>query len=167
MITEAFRLSPAEGQALKAFIEAGGTLLLDAAGGSRPFAEAVNEQIFALFPGKFVRRLASEVALSGPAKLEKASFRSDFAAALGPDRNVPRLWGLLLDGRPAVILSRPDLTAGLVGCRSYKLRGYSPDSAVAVMINLLWRAAKTAPSAPTTRPSPTAPATKPSPGAPK
>ena len=139
--TAAFKLSPAEAEALRKFLQAGGTLLCDAAGGSRAFAEAVEKQIFPLFPGKFVRRLASEIALTGPARLQRVSYRSEFASALGPERDVPRLWGLLLAGRPAVILSRADLTAGLAGCGSYKLRGYTPNSAVGVMINLLCRAA--------------------------
>jgi hypothetical protein len=43
-----------------------------------------------------------------------------------PSQNGPRLDALYVDGRPAVLLSREDLTGGLLGLRSALIDGYDP-----------------------------------------
>ena len=65
----------------------------------------------------------------------------------------PNLRAVLIDDRPAVLFSREDLTAGLVGYPSYACYGYDPESAYAIMRNIVLYAA--------TRQPQTAPATQP------
>ena len=138
--TGAFPLTPAEGQALRQYVVGGGTLIVDSAGGGREFHAAVRKQVVSLFANAFLRRLASHVAARGPAKVPKVLYRSFYASTLGAAKDEPQLWGVMVNRRLAVILSPADLTAGLVGVASYRLRGYTPDAAVAIMTNLLHHA---------------------------
>jgi hypothetical protein len=47
---------------------------------------------------------------------------------------------VLLDGRPAVYFSREDITCALVGYPSYTVYGYEPDTAFALMRNIVFQA---------------------------
>ena len=143
--TDAFELTGAEGRALRQYVMAGGTLIVDSAGGGREFYAAVRKQVVSLFGNAFLRKLASHVAIKGPAKVPKVLYRSFYASALGAVKDQPQLWGVPINGRLAVIVSPVDLTAGLVGVASYRLRGYAPDTAVAIMMNLLHLASATGP----------------------
>ena len=146
--TDEFKLTSQEQQALKQYLTGGGTLIIDAAGGSKAFADAVTEQIVPLVPSGRAGRLASWIAYRGPAKIERVYYRRQFAMMLGQDRKDHRLRCVLIGGekltgteRVAVIYSREDLTAGLLGYPAYAIRGYRGDIAAAVMTNLLCYAA--------------------------
>ena len=135
--TDAFTLSPAEKAALKKYLAAGGSLVADAAGGNKTFADSLAEHVLPL-AGEGKRGLvATDVLLAGPAGGGKVAYRRDLAMALGPQRNQPRIQGVSVGGRLVIILSGDDLTGGLVGYPCYKLKGYSPDSAVRLMTNIL------------------------------
>ena len=56
----------------------------------------------------------------------------------------PQLEAVLMGSRAAVIFSSLDLTAGLVGYPSLAVEGYAPDSAFALMRNILIYAARPA-----------------------
>ena len=49
----------------------------------------------------------------------------------------PRLEAWTLDGRPVIIFSADDLTAGLVGYPRWGLKGYDPETAFELMRNIL------------------------------
>ena len=66
--------------------------------------------------------------------LLKVAYRRVLKAAL-PDATRPRLRALVAQGRLAVIFSNEDLTAALAGYSLWNLRGYAPDSALALMRN--------------------------------
>ena len=78
--------------------------------------------------------------------------------AKGKARRQPLLRAVTSNGRIAIIYSREDITSGLVGYNFYGIRGYSPDSAVNLMINLVSNAARssaeTRRSAASTQPAP-------------
>ncbi len=153
--TDEFKLTSQEQQALKKYLTAGGTLIIDAAGGSKAFADAIGKQIVPLVPNGRHGRLASWIAYNGPEKIDRVYYRRQFAMMLGRDKKDHRLrcvligrdkpsglpGGLTDGGRVAVIYSPEDLTAGLLGYPAYAIRGYRPDSAVALMTNLLYYAA--------------------------
>ncbi len=146
--TDEFELTALEAAALKEYLSAGGTLIIDAAGGSKAFADAVAKQIVPLVPGGRRGTLASKIAYGGPTKIDRVYYRRQFAMVLGGAKKDHRLRCVLVAGdrltgreRAAVIYSREDLTTGLLGYPSYAIRGYRPDSAVAIMTNLLWYAA--------------------------
>ncbi len=142
--TESFSFSEAERDAIKAFVEGGGTLFVDAAGGSKEFEASFTDEINGMF--RKGRRSISlrELAVSAPIyqldgfKIPKVSYRRITARTMAPaDRNSPSLQGILLDGRTAVIFSPQDITAGLVGFSSGCVDGYSPKSAYAIARNVI------------------------------
>ena len=69
-------------------------------------------------------------------EIESVQYRRAARALLGKVR-YPRLLAVTVKGRPVVLFSKDDLTAGLVGYPCYTCVGYSPDSAVALMRNLV------------------------------
>lgn len=141
--TEAFTLSEAQKQALKKYFRRGGTLVIDAAGGSRPFAQAASEQILPLpEEGIYGSIPLDHPIYQWPEPVKKASFRRDFAMALGHDRKLPRLRGVSSRGRLAIIYSPDDLTAALVGYQYHGIAGYSPRTAAALMANIICHVAR-------------------------
>jgi len=142
--TDAFDLSRAEADALRRYFRAGGTLLVDAAGGSRIFSQTVAERIYPLAGGGKSGELAHDhpLYLKGPYELKEVRYRGDYAQTLGADeRTRARLRVLLRGERLAVIHSREDLTFGLLGAPAFKLKGYTPDSAEKLVTNILFHVA--------------------------
>jgi hypothetical protein len=142
--TEDVRFSAEQKAALRRFLTAGGTLLVDAAGGSRAFAQAVEREIVPLVPGGYVRRLppTHEVYRKGPADVAEVRYRPEFAATLGADRRKPRVQAVEDARGVRVFLSREDWTAAMTGYAYHGLSGYSPDSAVKLLANLLTHASR-------------------------
>ncbi|MFW6133339.1 MAG: DUF4159 domain-containing protein [Planctomycetota bacterium] len=142
--TEAFTLTEADRRALRAFLGAGGLLVVDAAGGREAFAEAARREVLPLLDDASpkVGRLSAEgeiYRLEGYA-IDAVRYRR--ASRRGGDADTsPRLEAVLVDDWPAIIFSAEDLTAGLVGYTGHQLRGYAPDSAWALLRNLLLYAA--------------------------
>ncbi len=143
--TDAFELSRAEADALKRYFRTGGTLLVDAAGGSRIFSETVARRICPLAGGSKSGELAHDhpLYLKGPYELKEVRYRRDYAQTLNPaDRTRARLRVVLRGERLAVIHSREDLTFGLLGAPAFKLKGYTADCAEKLMTNILFHVAK-------------------------
>ncbi len=142
--TESFSFTEAEVDAIRAFIEAGGTLFVDAAGGSDEFNASFIDEINGMF--RQGRRSVSlrPLAVGAPVyqldnyEIPRVSYRRITARTLGVnERNQPSLQAIFLDGRPAVIYSPQDVTAGLVGFNSGCVDGYSPESAYAIVRNII------------------------------
>ncbi len=146
--TNAFELTDEQKQALVKYVSSGGTLILDAAAGREAFAEAAEAQIRELLPGgryEMVPRSHPIYTRSGP-PVETVGYRSATRVSLlDPDK--PRLRGVEYDGRMAIIFSRDDLTAGLVGYPCWGMGGYKPESAFEIVRNvLLYANGKTLPA---------------------
>jgi len=138
------RLELTDGQvgALRDYLTAGGTLLLEAAGGSRAFAAAAEGQLRRLLPEAPYGIVSDTHPLyrsAGPA-IERVDYRRGTRTPAG-QAHAPRLRGATLNGRLAVLFSPDDLTAGLLGCPCWAVSGYEPDSAFALMRNILLYAA--------------------------
>ena len=147
--TGALTLTPKETTALKNYLAAGGALVIDAAGGSREFAKAVEQHILPLVAGGSVGPIAPEHAIyRGPEKIGRVRFRTALAAILGRQSGKTRLQGVDRGGRLAIVFSRDDLTAGVLGAGCYGLRGYAPKTAVALMTNILCHVAGVGKGAP-------------------
>ena len=143
--TNAFDLSPAETAALRTFFRNGGTLLVDAAGGSRIFSDTVAKRVYPLVPGGKPGELARDhpMLLKGPYEIKEARYRRDYARTLvGEERTRPRLRVVLQGPRLAIIHSREDLTFGLLGCPAFKVVGYTPETAERLVVNILFHVAK-------------------------
>ena len=154
-----FQLTEAQIGSLMKYFRDGGTLIIDAAGGSRKFDRSVFKQILTLPQDAIEGPLASKHQIyQWPEPIKKVSYRREFALSLGKARREPRLRAVTSNGRVAIIYSREDITSGLVGYNFYGIRGYSPDSAVNLMINLVSNAARR--SATPTQPAQPAPTDK-------
>jgi hypothetical protein len=138
--TEELELSPAEAKALGDFFAQGGTLIVDAAGGAKPFATSVQKQILPLVPGGVTSTLSLKLLQDGPATLDKLTYRRDFALLVGSS-SLPRISGVYRGDKLAVVFTPDDLTEALSACQAYGIKGLSPQCAHAVVTNLLTRIA--------------------------
>ncbi|MDY7010962.1 MAG: DUF4159 domain-containing protein [Planctomycetota bacterium] len=141
--TTAFTLTDEENEALRKYIDGGGTLVVDAAGGSKAFAEAAEKAFARVLPeGRFGPIFSNHaVYTQSDSVIDKVSYRKAIRGSIA-NPHKPRLRGVMYKGRLAIILSREDLTAGLVGYPCWGLRGYQPESAFELMRNILMYANK-------------------------
>ena len=155
--TTAFTFNSAQQEELKKFIAGGGTLLIDAAGGSTEFTTSAEEQLTALFGKDAAAALAQPLSLEAPvyqlpdAKIESVSYRIFARSRLVGKLKAPRVFGIEQKGRVVAFYSREDLGAGLVGEPVDGITGYEPESATAIMRNIVLYVSPKAPSAATTR----------------
>ncbi len=136
-------LTDAETKALGRYLKAGGTLMIDAAGGDETFAKAVEEDILPLLPNGWLSTIPArhKLYVDGPEKIEKVAYRAATRRRLQERSIAPRVKMLQVGERIAIYYSREDLTAGLVGYAHYGVDGYETASARAVYTNILHHAA--------------------------
>ncbi len=158
--TTTARLRGTDVEQIRRYVQAGGTVLIDAAGGNRDFHESMREVLEKSFG------YASLVPLSPAATLftlpgheiETVQFRRATLRRSGRGEKDPRFSAVLLDNRPAILLSREDLTLGLLGVHTYGADGYDPEDAYRLLRNAVLL---TLPPQPTSAPSAGQPATAP------
>ena len=134
--TESFMLTEEEKEALRQFVEAGGLLVIDAAGGSKAFAESAEKHLGEAFPDHPLRRIAgaSPLLRLEDFELEKVHYRRRTRIRLGKTARA-NLRGIEINDRLGVLFSREDITAGLLGVEAYSCDGYTPSSAYEIMRN--------------------------------
>ena len=158
--TSDFRLSEAARLELKTFVENGGTLVVDAAGGSFQFADAAERELKSLFGIDAIKGLSQPLPPSHPLftleghKIETFTYRPWARLNSVGALKQPRIRGIEIGNRTAVFYSREDLSAGLVGQPVDGIIGYTPETATRIMRNiLLYSAAATKPPATATAPA--------------
>jgi hypothetical protein len=161
--TAKFTFTDAQRAEIKRYVGAGGTLLVEAAGGSTPFATAAETELAQLFPDAKLAVLPEHHAVykAGGERDEPFRFRKAAQKALAGQSKTARLQGIELNGRLAVIYSREDLSAGMVGQSVDGVIGYDPESATDLTASIVAFVAGPEPkpaSAPATAGSATAPA---------
>jgi hypothetical protein len=131
--TGKFTLRDAQRAELKAFVESGGTLFVDAAGGESQAAQSLEAELTALAGAK-----ATPLPLDHPLyknlgmpALEVAYLPFSIKRSLGQIKGA-RLRAITVKDRPAIFFSPEDVSAGLVGEAMDGIFGYTPESAVAV-----------------------------------
>jgi hypothetical protein len=119
---------------VKKYIEDGGTLILDAAGGANEFSISATAELTKMFPSGRLTPIKLDQPLysAAGAKLTEVAYRPFATKTMGRLKQ-PRLQGLEVGGRLAVILSAEDLSVGLVGMPIDGIIGYEPKSAAKVM----------------------------------
>jgi hypothetical protein len=127
------KLRDAQRAELKTFVESGGTLFVDAAGGDPQAAESLEAELAAIAGVKAV-----PLPLDSPLYKNLGMPAMDVAyrpfamkRTLGQIKG-PRLRAITVKGRPAIFFSPEDISAGLVGEAMDGIFGYTPDSAVAI-----------------------------------
>ncbi|HDZ20500.1 hypothetical protein LCGC14_0162620 [marine sediment metagenome] len=135
--TETLNLSAQEMDAIKKHVVSGGTIFIDAGGGSETFDESVKSMLRKMFPDDDLKTLAgaSPVYNIPNATIGRVRFRSVTRRFIKSSR--PQLKALLFKDRPGVIYSREDVTGGLVGYPSRAVDGYDPVSAFRIMRNVV------------------------------
>jgi hypothetical protein len=138
--TKAFRLSPPEQAGLRRFLTSGGTLLADAAGGSREFLESFEQQLTGILNVEPVSvpqdsALITGEGIPGAGRIAGVHYRR--AARLENPGEAPLLRAYNLGRRLAVIYCPLDLSAGLLGTPVYGVRGYAPETCLRIVRNLL------------------------------
>jgi len=140
--------TPAEAAAARAYVEAGGVLVIDACGGQEPFAKSVQTTLLpAAFPGIPIAPLPADHPVFLPSRpfaddLRQMPLRPFAKEQLGTPA-VP-IEGLHA-GKGWVLFSRLDLTTGLLGTQSWGILGYEPAHAQALVKNaVLWAIARSA-----------------------
>ena len=147
------QLPPEQAGKLKAFVDGGGTLIVDAAGGSAAFLRSAETLLRAQFPDRAdaltdVLPLTSPVYAAGKEPVKKVQYRLFAAKTLG-NETAPRLRGIPgkggkggKGGKLSVILSNEDLSVGLNGSPVGGVLGYSPEDATRLMESILLYAAE-------------------------
>jgi hypothetical protein len=145
--TDKFTLTQAERDEIKQYINSGGTLVVDAAGGSSAFASSAEKEL-ALILGEasVTSAIAAPLPLTdrlytlSSAPIDTVRYRSFAKQTLGSSRE-PRICGIVQNGRVVAYYSREDLSAGLVGQQVDGIDGYDPETATAIMRNIVLLAA--------------------------
>jgi hypothetical protein len=123
--TDKYTMSNEDKTALRKFVEGGGTIFIDAAGGSKAFAQSTQELLADMYGMDSLRRLAqgSQIFTLKGFATDKIKYRAKTKSRLGTE---PNLRAVLVNDRPAVIFSAEDLTAGLLGAFCMTIEGYDP-----------------------------------------
>ncbi len=145
---EALTLKDEDKAAIQKYISNGGTVVIDAAGGSKAFAQSAREAIDGMYGIDGLRLLANSSPIYQVKGLEidKPKYRRRSRTRMGKEFG---LRAVLVDGeRPGLIYSAEDLTVGLLGCACFGIDGYDvgdgndPGMCFQLMRNIVLNAAK-------------------------
>jgi hypothetical protein len=133
-------------KALKAYLDAGGLLFADAAGGSAEFAASCKELMKKVYPEAAFSSLPPDHpiymgTMPDGVKIETVDFRKYGNIRLQRRVIAPALEALEVNGRLRVVFSRWDICSGFLGTNTWGITGYSPQSAEALGRNILLYAA--------------------------
>jgi hypothetical protein len=141
--TTTFKLPEPARAEIKSFVDAGGTLVIDAAGASSDFADSAVDAMVSLF-GEPARKAATQpLSPNHPLftlpemGVQKFDYRNFARGKVVGKLNAPRLAGIESNGRVVCFFSREDLSGSLVGQPVDGILGYSTDTATALMRNVL------------------------------
>jgi hypothetical protein len=140
--TSAFTLSEDVRVVIRSFVQSGGTLIVDAAGGSSEFAASAENELHTIF-GKDAKELDNPLPTSADIykvpgfSPESIAYRSFARDILLRNARQPRLRGITINKRLHVFYSREDLSAGLVGQPVDGVYGYEPQAATELMTAML------------------------------
>jgi hypothetical protein len=129
---------------LKSFVEDGGTLIIDSAGGSVVFADSAEAELKAMFGEAAVTGLAAPLpkthALFAAMTWQPKDilYRAYARQKIVGNQTEPRLRGIATTaGRIGVFFSREDLSAGLVGEAVDGIVGYEPRVSARLMQSMI------------------------------
>ena len=139
-----YDLSPAESEALKKYVDAGGVLLVDLCGGTGAFDKSVESSLYFKSFGNTPSRVMPSnhpllnASADGMEDLSKPVLRAYAMDVLGRSKGL----GLpeeIAAGKGHVISTSLDLTTGLLGANTWGILGYDPNYAQSLVKNvILW-----------------------------
>jgi hypothetical protein len=127
---------------LHSFVEGGGTLIVDAAGGSQVFNDDVRTQLQTTFFDEAAQldeplRPGHILYSQFGSKIDEVAYRNFARHVLQDNLKMPRIRGIKIGDRIGVLFSAEDISAGLVGQPVDGIVGYAPDSATALMEHMI------------------------------
>jgi len=144
--TDQVSFGDAQSRALRNFVQGGGLLIIDNAGGAGniaggAFASSIEAQLVQIFGADHADELrnilpANDPFFSASPPLDTPGYRQYARKTVGRGTR-PRLRGLHLDGRLAVVFSPEDLSTALVGQPVDGVVGYDPPTATLIMRKLI------------------------------
>ncbi|MGC8561090.1 MAG: DUF4159 domain-containing protein, partial [Phycisphaerae bacterium] len=131
--------------AIRKFLNGGGMLYANAAGGNLLFSDSVQHLIRKLYPNTPLVSLPSQCSIyqgqfPGGIHAEHATYRIYYTRKMG-FKSTPQLLGVKKNGRWVVIFSQDDITSGLLGTNTWGILGYAPKTAINLTRNVLCYAA--------------------------
>jgi len=144
---DAVEFARADWDAIDAWIKAGGTLIVDQAGGpprgrTGAFDDAFRKLIARRYGDEALEWVVAQAWLKG---VDKVGYRN--VAGMRRRRMGPRLESVRIGDREAILYSRDDLTCGLLGNPNPLVAGADADGAYAIVSRLLLGAAGITPEA--------------------
>jgi hypothetical protein len=134
------KFTDADVASVKAYVEAGGVLLVDSCGGLQAFADSVRDDLLAkAFPGAKGEKVTGDHPLLKPAGEKEALAPKLRPFAAEAFKDSPPELTVISAGKGSVVVSPIDLTSGLLGTSTWAIAGYEPATAQALVRNvLLW-----------------------------
>jgi len=127
-------------QAMRRYVQRGGVLLIEAAGGSDAFFQSARQALTDAFPDHRVRPInrRSPIIHGGEQGTDASTvdYRLYHQQTLGFASDRPGLMGMEIDGQMRVILVPDDLSGGMAGLQRWGILGYQPESARKLASNI-------------------------------
>jgi hypothetical protein len=169
--TNTFKLTAPARQEIHDFVQGGGTLIVDSAGGDGDFATSAEGELAAIFGTDVATQLKTALPPTAPiynltgGVIKDFSYRPFARTVLGAI-HAPLIAAASVNNRPAIFYSKQDLSTGLVGQPTDGIVGYDPEVATAIMTNLvisggLGDKASVSPEGPPAKAAPPRPTTNP------
>ena len=133
-------LTDDQAKAIRAWLDKGGTLWMDAAGGSQEAVDALSKMLEQISPDARPTPLPSDDPIIDGRKLRGVGYdnrrvKYRLFALRNTGVTTSRVTAVYLNDRPAIIYSPDDLTAGLAGLDHWGIFGYDTDSARQLAVN--------------------------------
>ncbi len=137
-----FTVAAADIAALKAYLDGGGTLFVDSAGGSPEFTNSARAMLKDVYGKDSLSPLAPDHPIilgnfPDGGDVSEVKFRKFGNLKLGSGVRSPRLEGITVKDRMMVILSPHDISSGFMGTTTWGNVGYMPESAQDIARNIL------------------------------
>jgi hypothetical protein len=138
--TDAVKFLAPDAAAVRAYVRAGGVLLIDTCGGPSPFVESADALLAAAFPDAAPQVLQANHPLllagnPGTQDVSQRRLRQDTALRLG--RTAGNLH-IVACGKGHVLIAPLDITSGLLGTNTTGILGYDPAYTQALVKNLVF-----------------------------
>ncbi len=136
-----YQLSEAEKQAIKAFVDGGGTIFLEGVGGRSEFAVNMERQLSEVLGAGGSRLSSVDPIISGAGgaagrSVGTAVYRK-FSIINMSAGTRPRLGAIMVNGRAAVVISSEDVSMGALGIRHWGVNGYQSQTARQILTNMI------------------------------
>lgn len=129
-----FSLDDATRDTIKTYLDGGGKIIFEAAGGSASFAASAQSELTRWYGADALTVLPAGHAIYG--EKPTVAYRGFNLAAIDKPGD-PSFRGIEKDGKLVALLSREDLTAGLLGVNTDGITGYTPESARSLLLRIL------------------------------